>query len=57
MVCVRIGVPAEQQRLVFEGAQLEDGHAMSEYGLRNESTLHLHLGLLGGRGCWGFFIR
>ena len=37
------GVPFNMQRLFFAGKQLEDGKTMSDYNIRNESTVHLML--------------
>ena len=42
------GIPLEQQRLVFNGKQLEDGNTIADYGIQADSSIHLVLRLRGG---------
>lgn len=42
------GIPAEEQRLVFAGRQLEDDGTLSDYDVQEDSTIHLTLRLRGG---------
>ena len=41
------GIPAEDQRLLFGGKQLEANQTLSEAGITRESTIHLTLRLRG----------
>lgn len=43
------GIPVDQQRLVFNGKQLEDGMTIGSYGIESESNIHLVLRLKGGQ--------
>ena len=41
-------IPPDQQRLIYNGRQLEDEKKISYYDIQNLSTIHLVMRVLGG---------
>ena len=48
-ICKLENIPVDQQRLVYQGKQLEDNYNLKYYEINNGSTLHLVLRLKGGQ--------
>jgi ubiquitin len=42
------GIPSDQQRLIFNGKQLEDDKTMNDYNIEDSANIHLVLRLRGG---------
>ena len=48
------GIPPDQQQLTFQNNNLENGQTLSDYGVKNEDTIHL---VFQGRGSMEIFVQ
>jgi len=47
MINAKLGIPIDQQRLIYAGRQLEENNTMADYNLANDAVIHLILRLTG----------
>ena len=47
LIQLKEGIPIDQQRLVYNGIQLEDNRTIEDYNIKEELTIHLILRLRG----------
>jgi ubiquitin len=47
-IAEKLGLPPEEQRLIYGGRQLADGLTLRDYGVQRDSTIHLALRIRGG---------
>lgn len=47
-ICIKEGIPVEQQRLVFSGKLMkDDAKSLADYGIRYEASIYLVLKMTG----------
>ncbi len=47
-VCVSLGIPCDQQRLLYAGKQLEDACTLAHYHITDDAIIMLVLRMRGG---------
>ena len=52
-ITAKAGIPKEQQRLIFNGQQVQDGKSIDDYDIGDDDTIHLVLRLRGGKRAAG----
>ena len=56
-IASKTGLPADDVRLICAGKLLQDARTLAEHGVANHATVHLVLGLRGGKGGFGAMLR